>query len=641
MVSDYSHFSDLVRQLRSVLDGLEADLKLLGLRPLAEHGWYGLLTNKLLPQLADEPFLVVAVVGGTNIGKSVIFNHLVGEKVSSSSPFASGTKHPTVCFHPGFAESRLPAIFQEFELRPVDTAEDALRESDRHLLFYRSQATTPRNLLVLDTPDIDSDAKVNWERADKIRQTADVLMVVLTQQKYNDAAVKEFFRKAANEDKVTIVIFNQCLLPDDEEYWPSWLGTFCEETGLSPEFVYLAPHDRRAADGIELKFQARSFPPVEHSETVPEADQERAVDLMEDISTLRFEEIKLRTFRGAMRELLSHEQGIPKFQEEISRKCFEFQQAINVLAAHELAEIDNWPTVPNKFLIGLIRQWWLEQREGWSARVHGFYNTVGTGLLWPAKMVHRQMSGPPDPPLQAYKEKEWLAIVKAVEKAISRLNWLRELGNELLKPRLDELLSGQARETLIDRLRAAHEETDLEKLISRIVEREMATFEADQPRMYSLLKKLDMAAAAARPATSVALFVTGFGPIGHVVSPFVADAAAQTMLHAATDVTAGAVTATVGETAISSTASKGAGYVETKFRRLHETIVASRAQWLAGFFESHLLQHVTGELTSAAEVVTSERFEQLTDLTKQLREWFEELTPARGEQSEVVSEESS
>jgi hypothetical protein len=64
-------------------------------------------------------------------------------------------------------------------------------------LFWRPAAELPDWLLVLDTPDIDSDARVNWQRADAVRRSADVLIAVLTQQKYNDAAVKEFFRRGA------------------------------------------------------------------------------------------------------------------------------------------------------------------------------------------------------------------------------------------------------------------------------------------------------------------------------------------------------------------------------------------------------------------------------------------------------------
>ena len=68
----------------------------------------------------------------------------------------------------------------------------------------------PPRLLLLDTPDVDSDMPVNWERARSVRESADVLLAILTQQKYNDAAVKQFFRNAAEADKPIIVLFNYC-----------------------------------------------------------------------------------------------------------------------------------------------------------------------------------------------------------------------------------------------------------------------------------------------------------------------------------------------------------------------------------------------------------------------------------------------
>ncbi|NIO14098.1 MAG: hypothetical protein GTO03_10110, partial [Planctomycetales bacterium] len=60
----------------------------------------------------------------------------------------------------------------------------------------------------------------------RIRQAADVLVAVLTQQKYNDAAVKRFFRAAVEADKPILVVFNQCNLVSDAAYWPQWLATF-------------------------------------------------------------------------------------------------------------------------------------------------------------------------------------------------------------------------------------------------------------------------------------------------------------------------------------------------------------------------------------------------------------------------------
>ena len=101
---------------------------------------------------------------------------------------------------------------------------------------------------------MDSDVTVNWQRARAIRQAADVLVAVLTQQKYNDAAVKQFFRAAVEADKPILVVFNQCDLKADREYWPQWLATFCDQTGAQPELTYVIPYDRRGAEQLRLPF---------------------------------------------------------------------------------------------------------------------------------------------------------------------------------------------------------------------------------------------------------------------------------------------------------------------------------------------------------------------------------------------------
>ena len=141
---------------------------------------------------------------------------------------------------------------------------DPLEESEEDRLFWRVGAHVPPRLLLIDAPDVDSDAVVNWRRARAIRESADVLISVLTQQKYNDAAVKQFFREAAEADKPVIVIFNQCDLKADRDYWPQWLTTFCAETGASPELVYVAPTiGRRPSRAAIAGLLGRSWRPRE------------------------------------------------------------------------------------------------------------------------------------------------------------------------------------------------------------------------------------------------------------------------------------------------------------------------------------------------------------------------------------------
>ena len=123
-------------------------------------------------------------------------------------------------------------------------------------MIYREDPTgiQPPNLVLLDTPDVDGAIPVNWDRARLISHAADVLIAVLTQQKFNDAAVRRFFREAAEADKTILVVFNMVEWPEDHEHCPRWLQTFCKGTGAMPAHVYAVSRDRAAARDNRLTF---------------------------------------------------------------------------------------------------------------------------------------------------------------------------------------------------------------------------------------------------------------------------------------------------------------------------------------------------------------------------------------------------
>jgi len=586
---------------------LEQEAKRASVKPLEGRDWFELLVRKLLPQLTDDAYLVVAVVGGTNIGKSVIFNHIAGSRASATSPLASGTKHPTLLVRGEFVDSHdLAEVFPGFELIAWTDADEALEVDEKHRLYWRVSASTPENLLVLDTPDIDSDARINWDRADNIRRCADVLVAVLTQQKYNDAAVKEFFRKAAHEDKAVIIVFNQCLLPEDEQYWPLWVKTFCDETGISPEMVYVAPNDRKLAESNELPFYERVWPVEPGTGNGTPSSKPR--DLLDDLSRMKFADVKLRTLRGSVKELLDRNRGIPAYLNEIAFASKEFQGAAELLSAHQLAEVDNWPTLPNNVVVAEVRQWWAQQREGWSRSVHGFYNTIGRGLTWPIRFANEKIRGESTPPIEQYREREWSAILDAIEKVFSKLTWISELGNDLLKPRLSAVLSGTNRSELLTMIQERHQQIDLQSELEQLIDKQLTSFRAESPKYFELFKKLDNVAAAVRPATSVVLFMTGFGPVGDAVAPALTDTALQSILHVAGDVAGGTMAAAVGDTVVSEGTSSTVGWLEARFRRLHAAFTARRAAWLADILKEHVLGTMPEEIHAAATLPQSEAY---------------------------------
>lgn len=600
MTADFRAWADQVCQLDDALALLEPMAARLGVASPIGSNWYQLLDRKLIPQLRSDPLLVVGVVGGTNIGKSVLFNQLAGELASAVSPLAAGTKHPVCLVPPGMEDPGLLAgLFEGFALKPWQSAEDPLRESAEDRLFWRAGANVPPRLLLIDAPDVDSDAIVNWDRARAIRQAADVLIAVLTQQKYNDAAVKQFFREAAQADKPVIVVFNQCDLELDRTFWPQWLETFCSETGIVPELVYVAPHNRAAAESRTL--------PVHSVGNDGQSELKSSGNLREQLAALHFDAIKIRTFRGALDCVLDETSGLPSYLKSLCAASAEFSAAAETLSASDMARVV-WPNLPAGVLVNEIRTWWDSGRSEWSRRIHGFYRSVGQQVVRPVQALWS--AGRPDTsPLETFRQEERGAIVRAVESILDELERLSKIGNDTLRPRLLELLGGDARQLLLQRVRSAHEQLPaVDEDYREFLCAELDIWKHENPRVVRFLRSLDHVAALARPALTLTLAVSGFVVAGDLVG----QAAVQGASHMATELAAEAAIAggiAGGGEAVVSTAGEGVRQAAGRlFVRLQSRYAQRRAQWLAGWLESELLGELLTDLRRGAEVPESEEF---------------------------------
>ncbi len=628
--SESTSFQDIAAATRRLYDVVQAlQVKAEFLQPIALDGqeWYELLRQKLVPQLGEDPWLVAAVVGGTNIGKSVTFNHLAGTRASATSPLASGTKHPVCLVPPGFCDRHdLQAVFPDFTLHEWTAASAALEESDDHNLYWQTSSDLPSTLLVLDTPDIDSDARVNWVRADAVRRCADVLIAVLTQQKYNDAAVKEFFRKAGAEDKAVLVVFNQCLLPEDEQYWPVWLNTFCSETGITPDAVYLAPADRRAAEALELPFYERPWPLPSDWDPDSVSAESSIRNLNQDLSQLKFREIRIRTLRGSLKQVLDATDGVPRHLKQLSLASEELATASKRLSSDAVLKIRDWPSPPNASFVEEIRVWWKARQQGWAKKVNSFYDTVGTGIAWPFKAARNAIQGEPVPPIDKYREAEWSAILTTVEELFDKLQWMADSGNRMVKPRIEAVLQASTRTQLIQRLKRHHANVDFDAELKNMIAVEMASFSEDSPQLFQFYKQLHNVSAAVRPMTSVVLFSLGMGPAGEAVAPLVAGAAANAVVHVVADVAGGTTAAVAGEAALSTVAGQGSGMLQAWFHRLHTRFTQLRVDWLTNLIREELLGDMPEKMQTAANLPSSPEYREVTDAVDQLSALLQQLT---------------
>ncbi len=328
--------------------------------------------QKLLPQIQHDPFLIVAVAGGTNTGKSVIFNHLAGGLVSRAHPNATQTRHPVCLLPQNFAQrSELADVFPDFELRPWTNENDPLSEGPDQSLFVREDplGRQPARLLLLDTPDVDGTLKTNWRRADLVRHAADVLVCVLTQQKYNDAAIREFFRAAAEAEKTVIVVFNMLHWPRQRELCSGWLEQFTSETGVQPAAVYAVPWDPEAAEQNRLPFYPLS---------------EGASDLRQDLAELQFDAIKIRSLAGSLRRVVDEADGLPAFLESIDNRAAEYAGARDLLD-HDIRKQDvELPDLPRKLVWDEIWKWLESRRTRFDRWIHGTYRALSDMVtsLW-------------------------------------------------------------------------------------------------------------------------------------------------------------------------------------------------------------------------------------------------------------------
>jgi len=593
--------------------------------------WYQLLQHKLLPQVEGPAALVVAVVGGTNIGKSALFNQLAGEAASRAGPLAAGTRHPVCLVPPPLAEpALLSRVFEGFELHAWQSPDDPLADVPEHRLFWRASDRMPPRLLLLDTPDIDSDVQVNWERAKIIRQAADVLIAVLTQQKYNDAAVKQFFRQAAEAGKPVIVVFNQCDLIEDRTYWPQWLETFTSETGAKVEGVYVVPYDRRAAAAMSLPVYdvgrdgtegggstqgasdaLASADAVAATASQPQVGPGDPLMLRRHLAELRFGELKRRALGGALRVVLDPATGAPRYLARLRQAAREFESAVQNVSTCKLAKVD-WPPVPRQLLVREAIAWWDEHRPPLIRGIHGFYRGLSDKLLWPVRELRGRLGYVPTDPLAAFRGEERGAMLKAVERAMAELERLAEVGNETLRSRLQRLLAGTTRQSLLARLEQDYRAHDpFESDFGRFVRQALEAWKQGRPRWFDVLRYLDRVAAVARPVLSVGLALSGALGAGELIGQAAGHAASHIVVESAA-----AVATTVGADATITEAAKPALVL---LQNLEQGYAEHRAGWLAAWLERHWLGGLFEELNRGANLSRCEAYLQAEDALQCLR----------------------
>ena len=181
-----------------------------------------LIEDKLLPELnanLDLP-LFVAFLGGTNTGKSTLFNALVGQVVSESKITASATKHPLVYVHHSWKNVVLEGQLFKNPCLLESSGELLVRRNDQPIFISFHQRDELREIALIDCPDFDSIDRDNAQRAYQVVHQSDLCIFVTTPQKYKDHLLVSALKEILNQNKHVFVLFN---LTDDEMLYQTML----------------------------------------------------------------------------------------------------------------------------------------------------------------------------------------------------------------------------------------------------------------------------------------------------------------------------------------------------------------------------------------------------------------------------------
>nr|WP_279590773.1 GTPase [Dermatophilus congolensis] len=173
---------------------------------------------------------VIALAGTTGSGKSTLFNAFVGDLISEV-----GRLRPTTT-------TTTAAIWGN---DPATELLDWLNIPNRHHVppGTTTRINTPNldGLILLDLPDFDSYRTEHREEVDRLLQLTDAFLWVTDPQKYADALIHTYLRRASDHTNISTVLLNQAdrLTNEEQTACANDLQRLLHEDGLTNTHVLL------------------------------------------------------------------------------------------------------------------------------------------------------------------------------------------------------------------------------------------------------------------------------------------------------------------------------------------------------------------------------------------------------------------
>ncbi len=338
------------------------------------------LRRDLLPRLggADAPLLLVAIAGPNNVGKSTLFNALVGTTLSPARPEGGLTKQCLAATHPdAWTGSLKDFLTSRYDIVPVASGEAAPvdQPGPSGRLYLVLAEAVPRGLVVMDTPDFDSVYRDNRERAEALLVTVDVLAFVVSRQTYQNAALVDFLRAAVGHGRPYLLVYNEATR---EEVARGHLDKLASDVGHPPLARYLAPH--------QPEVEAGETPLATH----PLDGAPRLATLLGEAEHARA--LKAQALAASLRDARAEMEQLARAATAAGREPERLRQRVR----HELLTVGEHAAlkaVPADVLLEAFRDE-LDARSAFHRYVRLPFRGLATALTFVSRQVRRSFTGP-------------------------------------------------------------------------------------------------------------------------------------------------------------------------------------------------------------------------------------------------------